>query len=227
MSRLLIIARESEGLAELVSGLDRSGFICSIIPHGNGVFAEISAHRPDLIMVEMNGAKDGMREWLKEIRQDRPLPVMALVGRDRLDGIDVSLDVDDFILSSGDNRELVLRIKRLLSKINGKQGSGELITCDGLTIDLAKCEVAVDGRAVDLTFREYELLKFLASNRGRVYTRDALLNKVWGYDYYGGDRTVDVHIRRLRSKIEDAKHTFIETVRNIGYRFTSGSGPRM
>lgn len=223
MSRLLIIARESEGLAELISGLDRSGFVCSTIPHGNGVIAEVSARRPDLVMVEMSGAKDEMREWLKEIKQDSLLPVIALVDRDKLDSIDVSLDVDDFILSTGDNRELVLRIKRLLRKRNGNQGNGELITCDGLTIDLAKCEVAVDGRVVDLTFREYELLKFLASNGGRVYTRDALLNKVWGYDYYGGDRTVDVHIRRLRSKIEDAKHTFIETVRNIGYRFTSGS----
>jgi two-component system alkaline phosphatase synthesis response regulator PhoP len=122
---------------------------------------------------------------------------------------------------------LVLRIKRLLNKRNGNQDDGELIRFDGLIIDLAKCEVTVDSRVVALTFREYELLKFLASNKGRVYTRDALLNKVWGYDYYGGDRTVDVHIRRLRSKIDDAKHTFIETVRNIGYRFTSGSGPRM
>jgi len=81
------------------------------------------------------------------------------------------------------------------------------------------CEVTVDGRLVTLTFKEYELLRFLASNRGRVFTRDVLLNEVWGYDYYGGDRTVDVHIRRLRSKIEDSTHIFIETVRNIGYRF--------
>ncbi|HEY78805.1 MAG TPA: response regulator transcription factor [Dehalococcoidia bacterium] len=177
----------------------------------------------------MNGymAGGGVRDWLKEVKRDSRLPVMALIARDRLDGIDVSLDIDDLIISPADNRELVLRIKRLLSKRNGNQGNGELITCDGLVIDLAKCEVMVDGNVVDLTFREYELLKFLASNRGRVYTRDALLNKVWGYDYYGGDRTVDVHIRRLRSKIEDAKRTFIETVRNIGYRFTSGHGPRM
>jgi len=97
--------------------------------------------------------------------------------------------------------------------------TGELIKCDGLVIDLAKCEVTMGCKVVELTFKEYELLKFLASNRGRVYTREALLDKVWGYDYYGGDRTVDVHIRRLRSKIEDSKHTFIETVRNIGYRF--------
>ena len=115
-----------------------------------------------------------------------------------------------------------MRINQLLRKARGMKDS-ELIKCDGLVIDLAKCEVTVDGRVVGLTFKEYELLRFLASNRGRVYTREALLDKIWGYDYYGGDRTVDVHIRRLRSKIEDSKHTFIETVRNIGYRFKKDS----
>ena len=70
-----------------------------------------------------------------------------------------------------------------------------------------------------LTFMEYGLLKFMAGKKGRVFTRDVLLNMVWGYDYYGGDRTVDVHVRRLRSKIEDSSHTFIETVRNVGYKF--------
>jgi len=90
-------------------------------------------------------------------------------------------------------------------------------------INRAKCEVTLAGRVLMLTFMEYELLKFLASNKGRVFTREVLLNKVWGYDYYGGDRTVDVHIRRLRSKIEDLTHTFIETVRNIGYKFRENS----
>ncbi len=225
MLRLLIIARETEALAELVSGLNQRGFSCSIVPHGNGVVPTISAQHPDLVMVEMDSymAGGGMRELLNEIEQGRPLPIMALVERDKLNNIDVSLDIDDLITIPGDDRELVLRIRRLLSKRDRKVGNNELIESAGLTIDLANCEVAVDGRTVNLTFREYELLKFLASNKGRVYTRDALLDKVWGYDYYGGDRTVDVHIRRLRSKIEDANHTFIETVRNIGYRFTNGN----
>jgi DNA-binding response OmpR family regulator len=96
----------------------------------------------------------------------------------------------------------------------------ETIQCGDLVIDLANCEVRVGGKVVELTFKEYELLKFLAKDRGRVFTREALLHKVWGYDYFGGDRTVDVHVRRLRSKIEDSGQTFIETVRNIGYRFT-------
>jgi len=95
----------------------------------------------------------------------------------------------------------------------------KIIKCGDLVIDLAKCQVSVGIRLVTLTFREYQLLKFLAGNQGKVFTRDALLDKVWGWDYYGGDRTVDVHIRRLRSKIEDRNHSFIETVRNIGYRF--------
>ena len=105
------------------------------------------------------------------------------------------------------------------SDTNTVSNSDELIRRDDLVIDLARIEVSVAGRPIVLAFREYELLKFLASNPGRVFTRDVLLDRVWGYDYFGGDRTVDVHIRRLRSKIEDSGHVFIETVRNIGYRF--------
>jgi two-component system alkaline phosphatase synthesis response regulator PhoP len=224
MLRLLIIAQETEALSELISGLNQQVFVYSIMPHGSGVMPAISAHHPDLVMVEMDGymAGTGIQGLLNEIRQGRPLPIMALVARDKLDSIEANLDIDDLITVPGDIRELVLRIKRLLNKRNGNMGSDELIKSEGLTIDLATCEVTVDGRTVSLTFREYELLKFLASNKGRVYTRDMLLDKVWGYDYYGGDRTVDVHIRRLRSKIEDANHTFIETVRNIGYRLSTG-----
>ena len=98
-------------------------------------------------------------------------------------------------------------------------GSEDIIRCGDLVIDSAKCEVSLGGKSIILTFKEYQLLKFLANNKGKVFTRDVLLDKVWGWDYYGGDRTVDVHIRRLRSKIEDKDHSFIETVRGIGYRF--------
>ena len=135
-----------------------------------------------------------------------------------LDGIDRQLDVDDFVTSPYDSKELVLRINRLIHRTRNTESS-ELIKCDDLVIDLVTCEVTVEGKIVELTFKEYELLKLLASHRGRVYTRQALLDRIWGYDYFGGDRTVDVHVRRLRSKIEGSKHIFIETVRNIGYRF--------
>jgi DNA-binding response OmpR family regulator len=128
------------------------------------------------------------------------------------------LSIDDFVVESCDLSELAARVRRAISKTEVISGE-DLIQCGDLAIDQTKCEVSVSGKLVPLAFREYELLKFLASNRGRVFTREALLNQVWGYDYYGGDRTVDVHIRRLRGKIEDLSHTFIETVRNIGYKF--------
>jgi len=220
VSRLLIVAQETEALAGLCSGLIRDGFACSVISPGNGLVEKIATYSPDLVMLETDGssANAGIRELTQRVKQEVSLPIIALVAREKLDGIDGHIEVDDFLLSPYDAKELLLRIKRLLDGTSNID-SGELIKCDGLVMDLAKCEVTVEGKSVELTFKEYELLRFLASRRGRVYTREALLNRVWGYDYYGGDRTVDVHIRRLRSKIEDSKHTFIETVRNIGYRF--------
>jgi DNA-binding response OmpR family regulator len=223
MPNLLIIAQESKELTGLSLGLTRKGFVCSIIPHGNEFVKEITAHRPNLVMMEMDGYSTNteIQELRQSMKRENSLPLIVLVAEETLDSIDGHLDVvDDFLTSPYDYRELVLRIRRLLNRRTERVNSGELIKCDGLVIDIAKCEVTVEGKVIELTFKEYELLKSLASNRGRVYTREALLNRVWGYDYYGGDRTVDVHVRRLRSKIEDSKHTFIETVRNIGYRFT-------
>jgi DNA-binding response OmpR family regulator len=220
MLRLLMIARETGALAELRSRLAGSGFACAIIPHGQEPAEEISTYRPDLVLLEIDGSlpADEMQAIIRGLKEEKHLPVIALLPREMLDSLNGSLDIDDFITSPGDQRELALRAKRLLGKARNIEGS-ELVQCDGLLLDLAKCEVTLEGRTVELTFKEYELLKFLASHRGRVYSREALLNQVWGYDYYGGDRTVDVHVRRLRSKIEDASHSFIETVRNIGYRF--------
>jgi len=223
MPNLLIIAQESKELTGLSSGLILNGFVCSIIPHGNGFVKEITAHRPNLVIVEMDGcsANAEIQELMQSMKHEGSLPIIALVARETLNSIDGHLDADDFLTSPYDAKELVLRAKRLLYKTK-IMDSGELIKCDGLVIDLAKCEVTIEGKIVELTFKEYQLLKFLAGNKGRVYTREELLNKVWGYDYYGGDRTVDVHVRRLRSKIENSKHSFIETVRNIGYRFIKG-----
>jgi len=220
MLRLLMVAQETKALAELCSQINESGFTCTIVPHGEELAGEIAAQRPDLVLVEMGGElpADEAGELIEGLKGESRLPVIALLPEDRLDSLNGNLDIDDFITSPYDAGELVLRANRVLSSTRNIDG-GELIKCDGLSIDLARCEVTLEGKIVELTFKEYELLKFLAGHRGRVFNREALLNKVWGYDYYGGDRTVDVHVRRLRSKIEDATHTFVETVRNIGYRF--------
>jgi two-component system alkaline phosphatase synthesis response regulator PhoP len=219
--RLLIITESIKDINELSSELARRGFACSVTHAQNGVIGQITAENPDLVLLAVNGrpADSGLWELPRRIKQARPLPIIALVNKENLGHLDVNLrSVDDFLIEPGDLNELVLRAKRLLGNSGGTD-SRELIECGDLVVDLARCEVTLNGRLVALTFKEYELLRFLASHPGRVYTRDALLSKVWGYDYFGGDRTVDVHIRRLRSKIEDASHTFIETVRNIGYRF--------
>jgi two-component system alkaline phosphatase synthesis response regulator PhoP len=143
-----------------------------------------------------------------------------VVEREMLSSANGHLDVvDDFVVKPYNPVELRLRAERLVRKKRSAEG-GEVLTCGDLVINLARYEVTIDNLPVILTFKEYELLKFLVSNAGRVHTREALLNKVWGYDYYGGDRTVDVHITRLRNKIEGSSRIFIETVRNIGYRLS-------
>lgn len=220
MLRSLVIAHEDRKQTELYESLVHYGLTCSFTSYNNGVREAIASQRPDILLFEIDEhlPDPEARELIQGLQKESRLPVIALIPEGMLDSIDGYPDVDDFVTSPYDARELVLRISRLLRR-NGNVNSHELIKCDGLVIDLAKCEVAVEGRIAELTFKEYELLKLLASNRGRVYTREALLDKIWGYDYYGGDRTVDVHVRRLRSKIEDATHTFVETVRNIGYRF--------
>ena len=220
MFSTFVIAEADKTVTELRLELIQNGFACLIASDGREVIEEVTEQAPDLVLVEMDGysANSGIRELCQRIKLERHLPIIALVSRERLDGLDGDPNIDDFVIKPYDVRELVLRVKRLLHRTSNIDSS-EQIRCGDLVIDLAKCEVTLEGKLVVLTFREYELLTFLASNGGRVFTREALLNKVWGYDYYGGDRTVDVHIRRLRSKTENLNHTFIETVRNIGYRF--------
>jgi two-component system alkaline phosphatase synthesis response regulator PhoP len=221
MVRALVVVRDTKTKAGLREGLGRYNIACSFTSYGNGVREAIASAHPDIFLLELGRDVPDEEVWvlIRRARKGRTLPVIAMIPGDVFEGIDQrQLDVDDFIVGPYDFRELKMRIDRLLKKAVGTD-SPEQIKGDGLMIDLATCEVIVNGSVVELTFKEYELLKLLASNKGRVFTREALLNSIWGYDYYGGDRTVDVHVRRLRSKIEDAGHTYIETVRNIGYRF--------
>jgi DNA-binding response OmpR family regulator len=218
MARLLIIGRENGQLTELRDRLERGGFTCSLLSDGGAAAVEMVDYRPDLVIVGMGDWEVSLDlgEFLEDANRNGPVPVVALVSRPELAEINVRLGFADFIVFPGDDFELLLRIRRQLSMAEGS--SGETMEHAGLVIDFDRCEVTVDGELVELTFREYELLKFLASHKGRVHTRDSLLNQVWGYDYFGGDRTVDVHVRRLRGKIEK-KTRYIDTVRNIGYRF--------
>ena len=218
--KLLIVADESEQIRELSSKLAQQGFICAITSDIENAIEQAAEEEPDLVLVAMDGLLPGSEAWHlpQRVKRGRHLPVIALLSREALGNLDSIAIVDDFVVKPWDASEVAARAKRVLAKVKGLD-AGELIRCGDLVIDIVNCEVSLSGSLVALTFKEYELLKFLAKSKGRVFTRENLLNKVWGYEYYGGDRTVDVHIRRLRSKIEDSDHTFIETVRNIGYRF--------
>lgn len=221
LAKILIVSDDTRTATKLRAELGKAGFTSSIIPEGEEALKQTAERPPDLLLIDADSYIK-TRELAEMIKRERDLPVIALIPSERLDRIDNLDHIDDFSTKPYEIRELVLRIKRLLGKTQPEH-SNEIIECGDLLIDLGKCEVTLSDRPIMLTFMEYELLKFLAGNKGRVFARDTLLDKVWGYDYFGGDRTVDVHIRRLRSKIEDPTHTFIETVRNIGYRFKEES----
>jgi DNA-binding response OmpR family regulator len=125
---------------------------------------------------------------------------------------------DDVVLANAGPGEVDARI-RLLTTRSAKDAGDQMISASGVTIDEVSYQAKVNGKALDLTFKEFELLRFLAGHPQRVFTREQLLSEVWGYDYFGGTRTVDVHVRRLRAKLGDME-SLIATVRNVGYRFT-------
>jgi DNA-binding response OmpR family regulator len=217
--RVCLVAEEIERFKGLSARLAVKGLVCSIATGMERAMQMVTSNGTDLALMAMDGMLSGseMLYLPRRVRHEANLPVIALVSRSSLGVLAGSVDLDDFVVEPWDADEVAVRAWRIM-KMKGAEAAdnGELIRCGELTVDVGRCEVHVDGRLVELTFKEYELLRFLVSNKGRVFTREALLNKVWGYDYYGGDRTVDVHIRRLRSKLGEAG--FIETVRNIGYR---------
>lgn len=220
MFRVCVIAEANDEIRKLCLELVQQGLACSTASNCEEAVQQVAKQVPDLLLLAMDGlsATSEIIQLAERVRQELPLPIVALLSGEALRSLDSSRSIDDFVVEPWDATEIAVRAKRILRRTS-RIDSTELIECGDLMIDLAQCKVCLSTRPIALTFREYELLRFLASNKGRVFTRDALLNKVWGYDYYGGDRTVDVHVRRLRTKIEGPDHKFIETVRNIGYRF--------
>ncbi len=153
-------------------------------------------------------------------KRDVPLePLLLLVTGAQLGELALRDDLyDDFCLAPMRQPELMARLKHLFWR-SGRGTRPELIEYGPLVSNLETYQAAISGRPLDLTYMEYELLKFLSSHPGKVFTRETLLSRVWGYDYYGGARTVDVHVRRLRAKLSEEHAPLIQTVRSVGYRF--------
>lgn len=223
MARLLLVTRENEDARRLIADLRRHGHAPVPAYLADDALAQLDDPNLELLLVDQTAGMlthSDLRDLLALAKENGDLPTMAFVSEQDLNNYDAALGFDDFIVQPYRALELVARVRQLLWRSGRSSAEApEVIRYGDLTIDLAKYEVYVGGRPVELTYKEYELLKFLATNPEKVFTREMLLNRVWGYDYYGGARTVDVHIRRLRSKIEDRDHVYIETVRNVGYRF--------
>ena len=153
-------------------------------------------------------------------KRDIPLEPLLLVALEsQLDDLELREDLfDDFVVSPFRPGELEARLKHLFWR-TGTGTRPELIEYGPLVLNLETYQAAIAGRQLDLTYMEYELLKFLATHPGKVFTRETLLSRVWGYEYYGGARTVDVHVRRLRAKLSEEHANLIQTVRSVGYRF--------
>ncbi len=224
MASVLLVTSDSEGARQLAQELSRIGYTLALATNAQGALESMAAEPPEALLLDL--ALYPLLSWevrqlLKKSQEGASLPVVALVPEPEVASHDFFPGIDDFVVSPARPFEVVARLKQALRRRKGLDSEG-LLHCGDLTIDPDRFEVTVAGTLVDLTYKEYELLRFLATNRGKVFTREALLNRVWGYDYYGGARTVDVHIRRLRSKLEDGDRSFIETVRNVGYRFKAG-----
>jgi DNA-binding response OmpR family regulator len=221
MNRILLVDA-SEDLQPLAGELEAAGYSVLACPA-----AEIGGHVegeacPDAVIINLTHQSDDsvVRDLLAANLLADEAATVILLAPEQAEMLDCTLEVDDFLVWPAPTVELLARLRRALWR-RTRVDSDNAVRFGDLVIDVSSYRVFVSGHPVDLTYKEYELLRFLATYPDRVFTRETLLNRVWGYDFYGGARTVDVHVRRLRSKLENASHSFIETVRNVGYRFSS------
>lgn len=190
-------------------------------PHPFGTPLESLPFGEAVVLVDATEDLARARHACLEVRARFDVPILVVIPAASIPALHPAWGLTDFVLPSATPAEvegriqLAIRLAALASR-----GRSERIQVSGLTVDEGNFTVTLDGETLDLTFKEFELLRFLVSNRGRVFTREQLLSEVWGTDYYGGTRTVDVHVRRLRAKLGD-RETFIGTVRGVGYGFSA------
>jgi len=179
----------------------------------------VNAPAADAVIVDARQDLAGAKSLCKILRTTGlGVPLVLALTEGGLPAVSADWGVDEVILSTAGPAEVDARIRLVIDRL-AHEGADTRIQASGVTIDEASYSAKVHGRVLDLTFKEFELLRFLAAHPSRVFTREQLLSEVWGYDYFGGTRTVDVHVRRLRAKLGDME-SLIGTVRNVGYRFT-------
>ncbi|SFB88039.1 DNA-binding response regulator, OmpR family, contains REC and winged-helix (wHTH) domain [Nocardioides terrae] len=222
MSTLLLLTSALQPSVEVLPGLSLLGHSVKILPAQGAALLE--APDADLLLVDGRQDLAHARDLCRLIRTTgTEIPVLLIVTEGGLAVVAHDWGMDDVVLYTCGPAELEARIKlaigRLAAARDAVDPDAHVIRSGEVVVDEATYTAKVSGRSLDLTFKEFELLKFLAQHPGRVFSRQQLLQEVWGYDYFGGTRTVDVHVRRLRAKLGPENETLIGTVRNVGYRF--------
>ena len=225
----ILIVDDDNNIAELISlYLTKECFECRIVNDGEAALRAFSDFAPDLILLDlMLPGMDGY-QVCRTIRQTSQTPIIMLSAKgevfDKVLGLE--LGADDYMIKPFDTKELVARVKAVLRRfkpqipaVNTANENNKYVEYPGLTISLSNYSVTYNGKSIDMPPKELELLYFLASFPNQVFTREQLLDHIWGYEYIGDTRTVDVHIKRLREKIKDHDKWSISTVWGIGYKF--------
>lgn len=227
MNKSILVVDDEEHIVELLRfNLNLKGYEVEVAYDGIDGFIKAKEIKPDLILLDrMLPKMDGI-EVLKRIREDesiKEIPVIMLTAKtmetDKIEGLEVG--ADDYITKPFSVKEVLARANAVLRRYSSnKEDSKDIIVLGDIKIDLQNYEAIKGGDKIDLTLKEFELLKLLVQNKGKVLSRNFLLDKIWGYEYFGETRTVDVHIRHLRKKIEDddKKPKYIETIRGVGYK---------
>ena len=216
--QILILTSESDKV--MYESLKDDGFTLSFNEGLSPVSRVLDDDTPSLVVLDMDANTNDDNAQLIKTTKHLGIPLFAVLDPEDNKKIESSIGLDEIIFKPFQYNELITRIRRILWR-NGSWDIGQIIRIRDLTIDQDKYEVSLAENRIILTFKEYQLLCLLAANPGKVYSRETLLNRIWDYDYFGGTRTVDVHIRRLPSKVEDSNHLYIETVRNLAYTFIS------
>lgn len=183
--------------------------------------ADGTSRRPALTLVVAEPGRRPPTELVRRLREDGDLgevPLVIALGAEHLGGAEAFEEVDEVLVDPFGAEELGLRISRARREVNGVE-PGDVIRAGDLELNLATYQASIAGRPISFAYMEYELLKFFLTHPNRAFHREALLNRVWGYDYFGGTRTVDVHVRRLRAKLGVEHAARLKTVRSVGYRF--------
>ncbi len=224
MGYKILVADDESNICDLLKMyLENEGYDVVTANDGVKAISSFKIYEPDLVLLDiMMPRKDGW-QVCREIREISSKPIIMVTARgevfDKVLGLE--LGADDFITKPFDTKEVSARVKAVLRRYSGHDNDdSEVIRFDNLEISLQKYELKLAGKVVDIPPKELELLYFLTSNYNRVFTRDQLLDKVWGFDYLGDSRTVDVHVKRLREKLEGKSDKWtLKTVWGVGYKF--------